>query len=222
MPPLPTDRHELFAKALADGKSAAAAYRAAGYQCARHKARGHGHRLRTREDIAARINELPTKARGRIAVEQVAEGIRRGAPTLYRPELAELCRRLALLGATDQAMADVLGIDQVTLNRWKTRHTAFSIAIEHGKIRADAEIAESLFNRARGMSVPAVKIPAEIRAALQRDKGVSLAFTSIRHALEQLEARKAVEQDGNARVASRAASASRMTRAQRSASGIRS
>ena len=39
--------------------------------------------------------------------------------------------------------------------------------------------------------------PAEIRAALQRDKGVSLAFTSIRHALGQLEARKAVEQDGN-------------------------
>src|SRR5229473_5225650 len=39
--------------------------------------------------------------------------------------------------------------------------------------------------------------PAEIRAALQRDRGVSLAFTSIRHALGQLEARKAVEQDGN-------------------------
>src|SRR5579864_2329028 len=39
--------------------------------------------------------------------------------------------------------------------------------------------------------------PAEIRAALQRDKGVSLAFTSIRHALGQLEARNAVEQDGN-------------------------
>ena len=39
--------------------------------------------------------------------------------------------------------------------------------------------------------------PAEIRTALQRDKGVSLAFTSIRHALGQLEARKAIEQDGN-------------------------
>jgi hypothetical protein len=37
----------------------------------------------------------------------------------------------------------------------------------------------------------------DIRAALQRDKGVSLSFTSIRHALGQLEARKAVEQDGN-------------------------
>jgi hypothetical protein len=46
-------------------------------------------------------------------------------------------------------------------------------------------------------SAPQAARPAEIRAALQRDKGVSLAFTSIRHALGQLEARKAVEQDGN-------------------------
>ncbi|HEX6441178.1 MAG TPA: hypothetical protein VF007_03260 [Stellaceae bacterium] len=41
--------------------------------------------------------------------------------------------------------------------------------------------------------------PAEIRAALQRDKGVSVAFTSIRHALGQLEARQAAEQVGNSR-----------------------
>lgn len=41
--------------------------------------------------------------------------------------------------------------------------------------------------------------PAEIRAALQKDKGVSVAFTSIRHALGQLEARQAAEQVGNSR-----------------------
>ncbi len=158
MPVLPNARHELFAKALAGGKSASAAYRAAGYQCAPHKARGHGHRLRTREDIAARIDELSAKARRRIATEQVGEGVRRGAPTLYRPELAELCRRLALLGATDQEMADALGIDQVTLDRWKTRHKEFRSAIEHGKTQADAEIAESLFNRARGYRHEATKI----------------------------------------------------------------
>src|SRR5260370_15722956 len=39
--------------------------------------------------------------------------------------------------------------------------------------------------------------PADIRAALQRDTGASLAFPSIRHALGQLAARKAVERDGN-------------------------
>src|SRR6266702_3026222 len=158
MPQLLNSRHELFARARASGESASTEYRAAGYQCAPHKARGHGHRLRTREDIAARIDELSAKARRRIATEQVGEGVRRGAPTLYRPELAELCRRLALLGATDQEMADVLGIDQVTLDRWKTRHKEFGSAIEHGKTQADAEIAESLYNRALGYTHEAMKI----------------------------------------------------------------
>jgi len=36
--------------------------------------------------------------------------------------------------------------------------------------------------------------PAEIRRALQRDKGVAMAFTSIRHALVQLEERRTAEQ----------------------------
>jgi hypothetical protein len=36
--------------------------------------------------------------------------------------------------------------------------------------------------------------PAEIRSALQRDKGVAMAFTSIRHALGQLEGSHAAEQ----------------------------
>src|SRR5712671_4799609 len=158
MPQLLNRRHELFARALASGESASTAYRAAGYQCAPHKARGHGHRLRTREDIAARVQELIDKPQNRIATQQIVEAIRTGRPTIYRPELATLARKLALLGATDQEMADALGIDQGTLDRWKTRHKEFRIAIQLGKIRADAEIAESLYNRARGMSLPAVKI----------------------------------------------------------------
>ncbi|MBV9824523.1 MAG: hypothetical protein JO001_02410 [Alphaproteobacteria bacterium] len=43
-------------------------------------------------------------------------------------------------------------------------------------------------------SAPRSLRPAEIRTALQREKGVAMAFTSIRHALGQLEARKSVEQ----------------------------
>jgi hypothetical protein len=35
----------------------------AGYACAPHKARGHGHRLRTREDVAARIREILSQQR---------------------------------------------------------------------------------------------------------------------------------------------------------------
>src|SRR5439155_27251333 len=43
-------------------------------------------------------------------------------------------------------------------------------------------------------NAPRALRPAEIRTAIQRDKGVAMAFTSIRHALGQLEGRNTVEQ----------------------------
>ena len=47
-------------------------------------------------------------------------------------------------------------------------------------------------------AAPRAMRPAEIRKALQ-DKGIEMAFTSIRHALGQLEERNAAEQVGNAK-----------------------
>ena len=49
-------------------------------------------------------------------------------------------------------------------------------------------------------NAPRALRPAEIRTAIQRDKGVELAFTSIRHALGQLASRRIAEQiaDSNA------------------------
>ncbi len=43
-------------------------------------------------------------------------------------------------------------------------------------------------------NAPRALRPAEIRRTLQRDKGVAMAFTSIRHALGQLEQRGTAEQ----------------------------
>jgi hypothetical protein len=43
-------------------------------------------------------------------------------------------------------------------------------------------------------NAPRALRPAEIRSSIQRDKGVAMAFTSIRHALGQLEARHTAEQ----------------------------
>jgi hypothetical protein len=43
-------------------------------------------------------------------------------------------------------------------------------------------------------NAPRALRPAEIRSALQRDKGTAMAFTSIRHALGQLEGRHTAEQ----------------------------
>src|SRR3954447_25722359 len=43
-------------------------------------------------------------------------------------------------------------------------------------------------------NAPRALRPAEIRGTIQREKGVAIAFTSIRHALGQLESRRIVEQ----------------------------
>src|SRR5713101_6808510 len=141
MPVLPNARHELFAKALAGGNSAYAAYRSAGDKCAPHEAPGLGHAPSPREDIAARVDELSAKARGRIAAEQVAEGIRRGAPTLYRPELADLARRLALLGATDQ--------------EWPPRSASIKVRSIGG--RRGIRNSESPLNTARSRRMPRLR-----------------------------------------------------------------
>ena len=48
-------------------------------------------------------------------------------------------------------------------------------------------------------NAPRALRPAEIRTAIQREKGVAMAFTSIRHALGQLEQRRVAEQVGDSK-----------------------
>jgi hypothetical protein len=81
-----------------------------------------------------------------------------GRPTTYDGCFAPRAHRLALLGMTDVEIADQFGISPDTLYEWGRRHPEFSEALRAGKSEADAEIAEALFERARGAKVPAVKI----------------------------------------------------------------
>ena len=172
MPPLRNERHEIFAQALAAGKSAAD--RSAGYQCAPHKARGHGHRLRTREDIAARVDELLLEARGRVTerdapakkprerkgptLPKFQQKRRAGRPPIYEEAFCPRARKLALLGFTEVEIAEQFGISPDTIQEWKAKHGEFSVALEGGKAEADAEVAASLYERATGAKIPAVKI----------------------------------------------------------------
>jgi hypothetical protein len=174
MSALRNERHEAFAKAIASGKSASEAYRSAGYECAPHKARGHGHRLRTREDIAARIDELSAEAGGRIAKPEpaVKRPLKRKRPTLpkfqqkraagrpriYEPAYCPRAHKLALLGLTDVEIAEQFGISPDPLYEWKTAHPEFSEALRNGKTPADAEVAASHYQRALGYEREAVKI----------------------------------------------------------------
>jgi hypothetical protein len=75
---------------------------------------------------------------------------RPGQPTKYKPEYCEQVKRLALLGLTDEEMAEFFEVCKDTFYEWKKIYPEFSDATNAGKIRADAEIAHSLYDRAKG------------------------------------------------------------------------
>jgi hypothetical protein len=81
-----------------------------------------------------------------------------GRPTKYKPEYPEQARKLCLLGHTDAELATFFGVNEDTIHEWKVVHPEFSESICLGKEIADADIAESLYHRAKGYSHPDVDI----------------------------------------------------------------
>lgn len=81
-----------------------------------------------------------------------------GRPTKYQTAYAEGARRLAMLGATDQEVADFYEVDVATIYRWKIAHREFCEALSAGKELADARVERSLYQRAIGYDQQAVKI----------------------------------------------------------------
>ena len=71
-------------------------------------------------------------------------------PSKYKEEYAEQAYKLCLLGATDKDMADFFGVEESTINNWKKTKDGFLESLKSGKIMADAEVANSLYNRAKG------------------------------------------------------------------------
>ena len=64
---------------------------------------------------------------------------------------------MALLGLTDEEIANDFGISKSTLNRWKKKHREFWDSLTRGKTRADAKVARSLYERANGYEHPETK-----------------------------------------------------------------
>lgn len=86
-----------------------------------------------------------------------------GRPTDYDPEYNEQARKLCLLGATDEELADFFGVTEQTINNWKIAHPEFFESIKEGKERADSEVASKLFHRACGYSHEAVQIAVDAK-----------------------------------------------------------
>lgn len=81
-----------------------------------------------------------------------------GAPTKYKAAYNVQAEKLCKLGATDAELADFFDVVESTINLWKLEHPKFSESIKRGKLLADANIANSLYQRAYGYSHEAVKI----------------------------------------------------------------
>lgn len=73
-----------------------------------------------------------------------------GRPTKYREEYAEQAYKLCLLGATDAEMADFFAVTESTINKWKLDYPEFSESSKRGKVMADANVAQRLYERACG------------------------------------------------------------------------
>lgn len=73
-----------------------------------------------------------------------------GRPSLYQPVFSEQVEKLCKLGATDNEIADFFEVDVSTINNWKIAHPEFFESIKKGKILADSNVADRLYQRALG------------------------------------------------------------------------
>lgn len=73
-----------------------------------------------------------------------------GRPTDYREEFNSQAEKLCKLGATDKELGDFFEVTEQTINNWKTDYPEFFESIKRGKMLADAEVAERLYQRAMG------------------------------------------------------------------------
>jgi hypothetical protein len=73
-----------------------------------------------------------------------------GRPTLYFPEYCEWAYRYCLLGATNEELAEAFQVTMQTILNWMDAHPKFFEAVQAGKLKADARLAEKLYVRAHG------------------------------------------------------------------------
>ena len=89
-------------------------------------------------------------------MEEESKGV--GRPTKYKEEFNAQAYKLCLLGATDKELADFFNVNEDTIYEWLKVYPQFSEEVKRGKIIADAEIAESFYNRAKGFEIDTEKV----------------------------------------------------------------
>jgi hypothetical protein len=91
--------------------------------------------------------------------------------TRYRPDYARLARNYCELGASDAKLAKFFAVSPVTLALWIADIPEFADAVREGRLAADAEVAESLHQRAVGWHETVERV------LWRRDKPVTVTYT---------------------------------------------
>lgn len=99
-----------------------------------------------------------------------------GRPSVYREEFSTQATKLCLLGATDAQLGEFFDVSETTINNWKISYPEFLESVRAGKRVADAEVALSLFNRAKGAQYVTHQ-PFKVRCVTYDDKGKKTAET---------------------------------------------
>jgi hypothetical protein len=73
-----------------------------------------------------------------------------GRISRYEPGMLDIAHSACLAGATDELLAEQLGVSTTTLYEWKHAHPEFADAIKRGKHPANNRVASALYERAKG------------------------------------------------------------------------
>lgn len=76
----------------------------------------------------------------------------------YKPEYANIARKMCELGAIDKDIQEALGIVSSTFYKWRHDYPEFMQALKVGKETADDRVEMSLYKRAVGYGQESVKI----------------------------------------------------------------
>ncbi len=81
-----------------------------------------------------------------------------GPKSSYREEYADQAMNLCRLGATDTDIARFFGVSDSTVDRWKAAQPEFLESLKKGKIHADVNVADRVYQRALGYTHDEVRI----------------------------------------------------------------
>ena len=81
-----------------------------------------------------------------------------GRPPRYSPDYCPIAYKFCLLGATNEDLAELFKVALSTVSHWLAHRPDFHKAVQEGRDVADADVAFSLLQKAKGFTHPDVKV----------------------------------------------------------------